>query len=199
MNPNNDKPIIDFETERLHIRAVKECDKEAYMALRIQNSMTPKAYEKIPGFRDYEWEGELNDDGDLFLSVFLKPEELFVASASIQHYNKAAIEIGYDVVKEYHKQGIATELIKGLVKEIHRIFSDARIIITTDRDNAASRRVAEKCGGTLTGFDNSIISKIYEIAKEGFEGKGMENDEEYRKIMESIEEDKNSVCVYELP
>ena len=115
MNPDNDKPIIDFETERLHIRSVQECDKEAYIALRIQNSMTPKAYEKIPGFRDYEWESELNGDGDLFLSVFLKPEELFVASASIQHYKKPAIEIGYDVVKEYQNRGIATELIKGLV------------------------------------------------------------------------------------
>ena len=103
------------------------------------------------------------------------------------------------MVKEYQNRDIATELIKGLVNEIHRIFTDTRIIITTGRNNAASRRVAEKCGGTLVGFDNSIISRIYEIAKEGLEGKGTENDEKYRKIRESIEEDKDSVCVYELP
>ena len=78
------KPYIDFETERLHIRSVTKEDKEDFMALRIHNSDISSVYSEVSGFEDLEWESELNSEKDIYLSIFRKTDEVFVASASIQ-------------------------------------------------------------------------------------------------------------------
>ncbi|MCR4657806.1 MAG: GNAT family N-acetyltransferase [Lachnospiraceae bacterium] len=105
------KPYLDFETERLHIRTVSEADRDAYMSLRVGNSTISVAYSAISGFEDFEWESELNDEKDIYLSVFIKDEEIFIASASLQDYQSDTIEMGYDVVEGYRNHGHATEIV----------------------------------------------------------------------------------------
>ena len=61
---SEEKPYIDFETERLHIRSVDKEDRDVYMALRISNSPIAAAYSSMSGFTDFEWEGELNAEDD---------------------------------------------------------------------------------------------------------------------------------------
>lgn len=196
-----DKPLIDFETDRLHIRSVIEADKDDYMSLRVKNSSISKAYSIMPDFTDYEWDGELNGEDDIHVSVFLKPEGVFVASASIQNYKEKTIELGYDVKEDYRNEGIATELIKGLLSEVHRLFAEAQVIIRTDHENDASRRVAEKCGGVLIRREDSFACKMFSITKEALEksGKDFEQSDNYDDMKELMVRGKDSVCVYELP
>ena len=195
---NLDRPIIDFETDRLHIRTVCEADRDAYMSLRVNNSDLSTAYSIIPGFEDYEWESELQGNGDIYLSVFLKPDETFIASASIQGYQTEIVELGYDVVEEYRNQGFATEIVEGLRSETRRIRPDAEIIIRINKDNEASKRVAEKCGGKFKRYEDSVVSRM--LASEIKEKSNNKEMNEIRlKMAELVESGKDAVCVYELP
>ncbi len=67
-----EKPKISFDTERLYVRSVEETDKDDYMNLRVETSELSQAYQSVPGFRDYEWEGELNSQKDIYMAVFMK-------------------------------------------------------------------------------------------------------------------------------
>ena len=149
---------MDFETKRLHIRSVEEKDKEPYMSLRSNNSDFSAAYEILPGFFDYEWEGELNSKEDIYLSVFFKDNGIFVGSASIQSYKEDIAELGFDVCKEYWNQGIATEILNGLIGEAYRLYKFSKIVVRANKDNLASRRVAEKCGGAFEGYEDSPVN-----------------------------------------
>ncbi len=116
------KPKIHFDTPRLYVRSVEETDKEAYMNLRVDASEIAQAYQRFPGFRDSEWDGELNSQKDIFLAVFLKENDVLIVSASFQNYESDCIEIGFDVVERYRKQGIATELVQGMLEIVNTIF-----------------------------------------------------------------------------
>ncbi len=197
----SDKPFIEFETERLHIRSVMEADKKEYMSLRINNSDISNAYSAMPDFTEYEWDGELNSEEDIYMSVFLKPDEAFVASASIQDYREQTIELGYDVAEKYRNIGIGTELIKNLLSEVHRLFSESKVIIRTNRENKASRHVVEKCGGLLIRYEDSFACRTFYALKDAMEkaGEVFEQTANHKDMKELMEKGKDSVCVYELP
>lgn len=55
-------------------------------AAEMVNSDLSVAYSVIPGFENFEWDGELNAEDDIHLSVFLRSDGSFVASASMQNY-----------------------------------------------------------------------------------------------------------------
>ena len=188
----SNKPRIDFETERLHIRNVSECDKDEYMSLRENNSPISKAYELVADFRDFEWEGELHCEHDIFLSVFLRPDEIFVASASIQHYRNETVELGYDVVEEYRNRGFATEIVKGLVMTVHDLNPGKRIIIRMDDENAASKRVAEKCGAKIIEYEDTFVSRMLSKSMDLYK-----DSKKYNDVKQYVEKNKSYVCVYE--
>ena len=105
-----------------------------------------------------------------------------------------------DVIEGYRNQGIATEIVSGLVNEIQRICAGAPIIIRIDKDNYASRKVAEKCGGVLVKYEDSYMSRIICTLKEKCKERGVlsENDAEFDNIRNLMEEGKESICIYEL-
>ena len=198
---SNKKTFIDFETNRLHIRSVMEADKDDYMALRVNNSNISEAYSIMPDFTDYEWDGELNGDEDIYLSVFLKSDGTFVASASVQNYQEESVEIGYDVKEESRNVGIATEIVKGLLAEVHSLFPKSRVIIRADYENDASKRVAEKCGGVLIRREDSFACRMFSMTQKALETEGddFEQSEKYADMRALMEKGKDAVCVYELP
>ena len=148
-----EKPIIKFETERLFVRSVQEKDKEYSMALRVGNSEISDAYNSSPGFCDMEWNHELTSRDDIFLSAFLKETGRFIASGSIQKFKTNTIEFGFDVLAEYRNRGVAAELVNGMLQVVRTQFPGRSVRIRTRRENAACRRVAEKCGGVLTEYE----------------------------------------------
>lgn len=194
-----DKPIIHFDTERLHVRSVEESDKEAYMDLRVETSEIAQAYQTLPGFRDREWNGELNSQKDIFLSVFLKKNDVLIASASFQNYESDCIELGFDVTERYRKQGIATELVQGMLEIVSTLFPGKTVSIKTNVTNSACRRVAEKCGGVFSGYEPNRAAMAMETLLESFGNKPTDNKELQAMRMASaeyIKENKETVCVY---
>lgn len=57
-----------------------------------------------------------------------------------------AVEIGYGVLREYEGQGYATEAVQGMTKWAFEQKNVYFVEAETAPDNAASRRVLEKCG-----------------------------------------------------
>ena len=110
-----DKPKIAFETERLIVRSIEEADKEAYMDLRAATSKFASVYEEVPGYRDREWDHELNSEEEIYLAAFLKDGNSLAAISSFQNIGSDTIEFGFDVWEQYRNQGLATELIRGMI------------------------------------------------------------------------------------
>lgn len=189
------KPLIAFETERLNIRSLVESDKDTYMSLRICNSNFASVYSLEPKLADDVWEYEFSGDNDIYLAVTFKASDEIIASASIQSYKEENVELGYDVFNEYQNQGIASEILAGLVSETRRLFKDVRIFVRVDKENMASRRVAEKCGGMLVRTDDAqTIGAIIALVKR--HTGTMDASDEMNSTIEKL---KESVCIYEMP
>lgn len=191
-----DRPKIEAETERLIIRPVMERDKDAYMSLRASVSDLALAYKALPGFSDYEWESELRSEDSLHFSIFQKTDGAFVASASIQDYQKKTVELGYDVVEEYRNLGYATELTKALIEKVHDLFPKAKISVKMRKDNEPSKRVAEKCGGVFAGYEDTIVSRTTKKTLANCDGESAEDEKKREELQKVIEEGKNGVLVY---
>jgi ribosomal-protein-alanine N-acetyltransferase len=58
-------------------------------------------------------------------------------------------EVGYGLVPSARNGGLATEALAGIVAAAERVSVGVRATVATD--NAASRRVLDKCGFTLAG------------------------------------------------
>ncbi len=185
-----EKPHISFETERLCVRNVLEADKGLFMALRKETSRIAPIYAVFPAFGEVEWEGELNGERDVFLSVFLKENGAFVASASFQEIDTNDVELGFDVVKERRNQGIATELVKGMLKEARSRWPEKGVFARTGAENAACRKVLENCGGAFAGYVQSPEAQLASVL-----GRGSGPDE----LQADAGKTNEIFCVYRFP
>ena len=61
-------------------------------------------------------------------------------------------EIGYGILEEYQGQGYATEAVKAALRWAFQNPNVTAIEAETDADNAASKRVLEKCGFLANGI-----------------------------------------------
>ena len=79
---------------------------------------------------------------------------IIVGRASIRHRLDPFLErigghIGYGVVPEHRARGYATEILRQSLAVI-RSLGVARVLVTCDATNHASRRVIKRCGGEQT-------------------------------------------------
>ena len=155
------KPKISFETDRLFIRSVVEEDKETYMSMRTPADDTSATNSMHYGFRDILWEGELNSDNEAYVIVFRKEDDEPVAIGSFQKLNTSTVELGFVVAERHRKQGIATELLNGMLREVQEVFPGKAVRICTRTTNTACRRVAEKCGGILSGHEHITMEERF--------------------------------------
>jgi len=70
-----------------------------------------------------------------------------------EHYPVAENEreVGYWVGHPLWGKGLTTEALRGLIAYSRDVLGLASLLITVDRKNGASKRVAEKCGFALVG------------------------------------------------
>ena len=61
-------------------------------------------------------------------------------------------EIGYGILEEYQGQGYATEAVEAALRWAFQNPNVTAIEAETDADNAASKRVLEKCGFVANGI-----------------------------------------------
>lgn len=194
------KPNITFETEKLIVRPVAPGDKEKYMKLRRESSPIKGAYDVLDGLLEEEWKAELNSAKDIFLVASMKDSGVFAASASYQHFEDDEVEIGIDVAEEHRNKGIATELLTNMLRIAHDKYPDKRIILRTERTNAACRKAAEKCGGTICGYEPHPFSRLmdvfFKVADERFPG-SRKMDELKQEYIAALMGNMDELCVYQ--
>ncbi len=136
-------------------KTITQQDKDRFMSVRMESSDIAFMYKAYPDYVNYSWEMLLTDANVLNMVVFLFPKDQFVATCSIQKLQSNAVELGYDVVRELRGRGIGTQMVTALIKLGHEHFPEREILIKVRRENAASRHVAEKCGGILLRLEDA--------------------------------------------
>jgi RimJ/RimL family protein N-acetyltransferase len=101
--------------------------------------------------RDGSREGFAAVDRDgRFVGLALAPEIDRVASE---------LELGYIVAREARGRGVATEILRLLTRWAFEEMAAQRVYLIIDVENAASARVAERCGYQLEGVMRSYHVK----------------------------------------
>ena len=82
---------------------------------------------------------------------------------------EGTVEVGYGVLPEFRRRGIATEAALGLVADAFTHGNVRRVIAETLAENVPSIGVLEKCGFRLMGEGSEPGEIRYELTREGFE------------------------------
>lgn len=144
-----------IETERLALRRWRMEDAEALyryasdgrvseLALWPRHTSVEMSREVIESYflpDPYCFAMELKESGEAVGCIGLVPQgsEHFPPETSER-------EVGYWIGHPYWGLGLTSEALKGLVAYCRDILKLNSLLITTDTRNAASQRVAEKCG-----------------------------------------------------
>lgn len=151
-------PIPTLETERLVLRAYRPEDFDAHAALWADPIVT-RYIGARPLTREQAWTRFLRHAGlwDMlgfgFWLIEDKSSGRFLGEAGFHDLKRELIpsvettlETGWAFVADIHGKGIATETLSAIISWGENAYPDRRITCIINPDNAASRRVAEKCG-----------------------------------------------------
>ncbi len=92
-----------------------------------------------------QWRDRWLAGGDAGYSVFLDDEAIGACGLHCRQ-GVGVLEIGYWIAAEHNGRGYATELTQALVETALSRSDVESVVLRTDRDNTASRRVAAKAG-----------------------------------------------------
>lgn len=167
--------IRDIETPRLLLRGFAKED--ALWAYSIWNDpqmgqyLPDEAKEEI----DYEYVRQLEELGEdeecCYLIPVLKDSLKRVGTCSFMVSEDGKIyDIAYCVHKDFWCKGYATEIAQGMI-DYARSQNAEKVTIFVSQENAASNRVAQKCGGVVisegtykkSGTDITMKDYKYEI------------------------------------
>jgi RimJ/RimL family protein N-acetyltransferase len=146
-----------LEGRRIRLRPVRETDLdrlyEAHMAIRARGSYFPLGVMSEPAFRREFSENGFWQKAEGML-VILTPEDEI--AGHIEFFRPVtywdAFELSYQLYDDRHAgRGYATEAVQLLVDYLFAAKKEHRIHLVIVPENAASRRIAEKCGFTLEG------------------------------------------------
>lgn len=164
------EPIV---TERLILRAFTRED--ARWAFQIWND--PEMGRYLPDEAMEEIDPEylkllesLGDDPECCYLIPIRRDTQEPVGTCSWMERDGATDLAYCVHQSFWNQGYATEMARGMIAYARRQGAK-RITIYVNQDNAASRRVAEKCGGHIAaenitpkrGTDQTIREYRYDI------------------------------------
>lgn len=147
--------IANIETARLVLRGFTKDD--ALWAYCIWNDPEMGKYLPDESKKDIDYDylkmlEALGDDEECcYLIPVLKDAHKRVGTCSfITSENGKIFDIAYCVHKDYWNNGYATEIAQGLI-DYARQCGAKKVTIFVSRENLASNRVAQKCGGKIVG------------------------------------------------
>jgi len=187
---------IDYREQNYHIRTVTEEDKESFMSIRRETSDLSYAYDTVPGFLDQAWGFVLNGYDEISMVVFRN--DCFVAICTFHDFQENHVQLGYYVANQFRGQRIGTELVGHLINIAHHYFSDKAVQIRVRKDNIASYRVAEKCGGVIIGFESTPEGRLARELLDKYERKG-ETGDAVDAARKKAEEGMQGIAVFKMP
>ena len=174
------KDGIFAQNDKYILMALCEEDKANYLMLYRENSIVAKTFSKMSGvdydeFAEFVWE-KLPEDDAIYVSVFLKDENLYVGNITMQHLASDIPEIGMDVLLKYRRQRIAYETIPLFAKRVLELMPIEYFMVRIYSDNEPSKKLFEKLGATHIGKEPSEFAEVLAQLKESLK-------KEYEEIL----------------
>lgn len=168
------------QNDKYILKALCEEDKANYLMLYRENSIVAKTSSKMSGvdydeFAEFVWE-KLPEDDAIYISVFLKDDNMYVGNITMQHLASDTPEIGMDVLLKYRRQRIAYETIPLFAKRVLELMSIEYFMVRIYSDNEPSKKLFEKLGATQIGKEPSEFAEALAQLKESLK-------EEYEEIL----------------
>ena len=100
-------------------------------------------------------------DGSAFGFAAIDDDGAFLGVALAPHVDREAreVELGYIVAREARGRGVATAMVRRLTTWAFGQLGALRVYLLIDVQNAASERVAARCGYTREGVLRSVYLK----------------------------------------
>lgn len=141
----------EIETERLHLRKLKESDWEVISFLRTDPDVN--AFVQRPPAPDKKTALAFIDritgaEESLYWSICLKPNNTMIGSICLWNLNQEenSAEVGYDLSPAYHGKGIMREALQAVISFGFHDLKLFKIEAFTQWNNAASVQLLTKSG-----------------------------------------------------
>lgn len=158
----NFTPFPVLETERLVLRELKEEDEETLYAIRL--ATRPRTREEI---RELVQKIKTDTAANNMISwtICLRGDDRMIGDISFWRVLKehSRAEIGYSILPEFHRKGIATEALRAVLAYGFETMNLHSVEANTAPENAASRRLLEKHGFVQEGYfrENYFVNGVY--------------------------------------
>ena len=152
------------QNDKYILKTLCEEDKINYLCLYQENSIIAKS-QNYGDYAEFVWK-KLREDDAIYVSVFLRDDNLYVGNIALRQWSSATPEIGMDVLLKYRRQGIAYETIPLFAKRILGIKSMEYFLVRIYSDNEPSRKLFEKLGAVQIGKEPSEFAEVLEQLKE---------------------------------
>ncbi len=159
-----------FTTERLVVRPLEPGDLPWFAALEADPDVMrytdrpPQTYEQST-FALLELAGRRDIDGSLCLWAVTSPQGTGLGTAAVYRNDDGVWEVGYKFHRHCWGQGLASELVEGLVRYLDIVLPDQCLHAYAFADNKASCRILEKCGFRLSrewfNADHQLLDRHY--------------------------------------
>ena len=105
------------------------------------------------------WDELLSED-HLTCSILKRDTEAFCGFCQLQWIFSDTPELGIDLLPEYHKTGIAAEVLPSFLKQAKQLLKNEYFYSKIKKNNLASQKLAEKIGGKYIGT-KSLLPKDF--------------------------------------
>jgi [ribosomal protein S5]-alanine N-acetyltransferase len=150
--------MIEFTTERLHLRSLRPEDAQEVSTLR-SNELVNKYIVRQPNsslsdateFIDRITKSAQQDE-IFYWAICLKETNELIGTVCLFHFsgNEKKAELGYELLPGFHSKGIMHETIRCIIQYAFTSLPLNLLEAVTHKENIASIRLLEKNGFTLT-------------------------------------------------
>lgn len=168
MKTNSLSSIPVIETERLLLREITVSDAESVFCY-LSDPLVMQYYGMAPfthveqAVAEIDWyQQNFQQKGGIRWGISLKDEGMIIGSCGFHLWDRqhAQAEIGYELHRDYWKQGIAFEALTAMIRYSFTYLHIKRIQAWTAPENSASRKQLHKLG-----FVEEEFVKDYEFTK----------------------------------
>ena len=139
---------IFLQTENYILRRILPEEKEKYEILA--QAENPEFLSHSDGISALAWEEMLSED-HLTCSILQKDTGAFCGFCQLQWIFSDIPELGIDLLPEYHRTGIAAEVLPPFLSQTKKLLKCDHFYSIIKKNNLPSHKLAEKIGGICIG------------------------------------------------
>ncbi len=158
--------MIFLETERLHLRNLKESDLDELVYYRNDERCTRYQRGQLHQRSDLaaliqrRMQDELLPEGRKQLAIARKDTDELVGDMTIFMEDKT-ITMGYTISSKYHRRGYAFEMLSAVIGLLHETYPGWEFRCYTEPENVASMALLQKLGYEHLGYAPDTASEVF--------------------------------------